>query len=108
MRRYTTASIPLRVPLDITGANIYVTFKQGSYELEKTNDDMTVAYDSETGRTVLTVNLTQEETSAFVMGKKTRVQVNWIFSDGTRDATVTKGIDISDNLKDEVITYVDD
>lgn len=105
MRRYTTPTLPLTVPLDITAADICVTLKQGSYELEKTNDDVTMSYDPETGKTTLVVTLTQEETGAFTAEKKATVQVNWIFSDGSRDASNARRIDIVENLKDEVMTY---
>lgn len=107
MRRYTTPTLPMTVPVDLTGADIYVTIKQGQRKLQKTGADVVSVYDSESGKTTLSVTLTQEETGAFLAEKKAYVQVNWIFSDGTRDATNIKQIDVSENLIAEVIRYAD-
>jgi len=107
MRRYTTPNLPMTVPVDLTGADIYVTIKQGQRKLQKTGADVISVYDAESGKTTLTVTLTQEETGAFLAEKKAYVQVNWIFSDGTRDATNIKQIDVSENLIAEVIRYAD-
>ena len=107
MKRFTTPSIPMTVPVDLTGADIYVTIKQGQRKLQKTGADVISVYDAESGKTTLTVTLTQEETGAFLAEKKAYVQVNWIFSDGTRDATNIKQIDVSENLIAEVIRYAD-
>ena len=107
MRRFTTPTLPMTVPIDLTGAEIHVTIKQGARKIQKTGTDVTAIYDSESGKTELSVSLTQEETGAFFAEKKAYVQVNWIFSDGTRDATDIKQIDVSENLIAEVITYGD-
>lgn len=107
MRRFTTPSIPMTVPVDVTGADIYVTIKQGPKKLQKTGEDVVSVYDSESGKTTLTVTLTQEETGAFLAEKSATIQVNWIFSDGTRDATNIKKIEVSENLLSEVIQYAD-
>lgn len=107
MRRYTTPTIPMTVPVDLTGAEIHVTIKQGARKLEKTGSDVTVVYDSESGKTELSVSLTQEETGLFVAEKKVYVQVNWIFQNGIRDATNIKQISVSENLISEVIDYGD-
>ena len=107
MRRYTTPTLPMTVPVDLTGAEIHVTIKQGARKIQKTGADVTAVYDSESGKTELSVSLTQEETGAFLAEKKAYVQVNWIFENGTRDATNIKQIDVSENLIAEVITYGD-
>ena len=75
--------------------------------IQKTGTDVVSVYDSESGKTELSVSLSQEETGAFLAGRRAEVQVNWIFSDGTRDATNIKQIDVSENLIAEVITYGD-
>lgn len=95
----------MTVPVDLTGAEIHVTIKQGARKIQKTGTDIVSVYDSESGKTELSVSLSQEETGAFLAEKKAYVQVNWIFSDGTRDATNIKPIDVSENLIAEVITY---
>lgn len=107
MRRFTTPALPMTVPVDLTGADIYVTIKQGQRKLQKTGSDVISVYDSESGKTTLAMTLTQEETGQFLSEKKAYVQVNWIFADGTRDATNIKQIDVSENLIAEVITYGD-
>ena len=107
MRRYTTPTLPMNVPIDLTGAEIHVSIKQGVRKIQKTGTDVVSVWDAESGKTTLSVTLTQEETGAFLAGKKAEVQVNWIFSDGTRDATNIKQIDVSENLIAEVITYGD-
>lgn len=107
MRRYTTPTVPMTVPVDLTGAEIHVTIKQGARKIQKTGADVVSVYDSESGKTELSVSLTQEETGTFLAEKKAYVQVNWIFSNGIRDATNIKQIDVSENLIAEVITYGD-
>lgn len=107
MRRYTTPTLPMTVPVDLTGAEIHVTIKQGARKIQKTGTDIVSVWDAESGKTTLSVTLTQEETGAFIAGRKAEVQVNWIFADGTRDATNIKPIDVSENLIAEVITYGD-
>lgn len=107
MRRFTTPALPMTVPVDLTGADIYVTIKQGPRKLQKTGSDVVFVYDSESGKTTLTVTLTQEETGAFLAEKTATVQVNWIFSDGIRSATNIKKIDVTENLLNEVIEYGD-
>lgn len=107
MRRFTTPALPMTVPVDLTGADIYVTIKQGQRKLQKTGSDVISVYDSESGKTTLTVTLTQEETGAFLVEKSATIQVNWIFEDGTRSATNIKKIDVTENLLNEVIGYGD-
>ena len=107
MRRYTTPTLPMTVPVDLTGAEIHVTIKQGARKIQKTGADVVSVYDSESGKTELSVSLTQEETGAFLAEKKAYVQVNWILENGIRDATNIKQIDVSENLIAEVITYGD-
>lgn len=107
MRRYTTPTLHMTVPVDLTGAEIHVTIKQGARKIHKTGADVVSVYDSESRKTELSVSLSQEETGAFLAGKKAEVQVNWIFPNGIRDATNIKQIDVSENLISEVITYGD-
>lgn len=107
MRRFTTPTLPMTVPVDLTGAEIHVTIKQGQRKIQKTGSDVISVYDSESGKTTLTVTLTQEETGVFLAEKPATIQVNWIFSDGTRDATNIKKTDVSENLLSEVIRYGD-
>lgn len=70
MRRYTTPTLHMTVHVDLTGAEIHVTIKQGARKLEKTGADVVSAYDSESGKTELSVSLTQEETGTFLAEKR--------------------------------------
>ena len=57
MRRYTTPTLPMTVPVDLTGAEIHVMIKQGARRIEKTGADVVSVYDSESGNTELSVSL---------------------------------------------------
>jgi hypothetical protein len=59
----------MTVPVDLTGAEIHVTIKQGARKIQKTGTDIVSVYDSESGKTELSVSLMQEETGAFLAGK---------------------------------------
>lgn len=108
MRRFTTPTLPLSVPVDLTGADVRVSIKQGQRKLLKQDEDIIgLTYDSETGKTTFSVRLSQEETGAFGAEKQVTIQANWIFADGTRDATNIKKIDVAENLLNEVIEYDD-
>lgn len=50
-RRYTTPTLPMTVPVDLTGAEIHVTIKQGARKIQKTGTDVVSVYDSESGKT---------------------------------------------------------
>lgn len=105
MRRYTTPTLTMIVPLNIVGADIRVSIKQSSHKIQKSGSAVTAVYDSEKGATELAVSLSQEETGMFSAGGQAQVQVNWIKSDGTRDATEIKTVSITENLLNEVIGY---
>lgn len=106
MIRYTTPTLPMTVPVDITGADIRVSIEQGATrKILKEGTDVTATYNSTAGVTELSVSLTQAETGMLLAGRQAKVQVNWIFANGVRDATLVKTIDISENLLNEVIEY---
>lgn len=103
MIRYTTPTITLEVPKDITSnTNVYVSLKQGNVQkdVKVAAANMTVS----NGITTITVSLTQEDTAKFTAGTCT-AQVNWITSEGKRDSTGQARIKIEDNLLDRVIAY---
>lgn len=105
MRRFTTPILPLSVPVDLTGADVRVSIKQGQRKLLKQDDDIIgLSYDSETGKTSFFIKLTQGETGAF-LNDRAFIQANWIFADGTRGATNIKRIEFTENLLNEVIEY---
>lgn len=63
-------------------ANVYATFRQASKTLTKTGEDIDV------DGNVVGVYLTQEETLGFSESPQTEVQLNWVYSDGSRAASV--------------------
>ena len=103
MIRYTTPLLILRVPTKIEDADVFVTIKQNSVVISQKIDYDDISYDDET--TVINVFLNQEQTSQFHANTFASIQVNWITSDGQRDATIKKKIDITDNLLDREIQY---
>ena len=111
MINYTTPTIYLTVEnVDLSGQkDVYVSLEQFGLELTKSGEDITVStttHDQITD-TNISVPLTQEESAAFEFGKEVQVQVNWIDSQGVRDATEIKKIKVFRNLLDEVISYGD-
>jgi hypothetical protein len=86
--------------VDLTQASkIVVSFKQdaGNVDLRKSGDDIVVTEKQ------VSVYLTQEETLPFVTGKPIRIQINWVYANRSRSATVIKTISVSENLIQEVI-----
>lgn len=99
MKRFTTPTITLTVEgIDLTKYKLYVTFKQGYIKFTKT--DVTASADN--GNTVITVNLTQEETGKLKKGS-CKVQINWMDDNGRRNAVDIGVIEVDENLLDEVI-----
>lgn len=108
MINYTTPTIRLIVEgKDITANDIRVTLEQGKTELTKKGTDLTVqavthgqVTDSE-----ITFVLSQTESGAFDFNRSVSIQVNWITSDGVREATNIQTLPVMRNLLDEVIEY---
>lgn len=105
MRKYTTPTLVMSIPADLTDAHVYVTIKQDKRKIEKSGTDVIFVYDPTSEKTELSVTLTQEETGQFYAEDHACVQVNWIFTDGTRQATNIERIKVLENLKVGVITY---
>lgn len=104
MRRYTTPTIGLCIEgIDITDADIYVTFESKDNTVTVKNPD--AAY--ENGNTIIECPLTQEQTASFGLTNQVVVQVNWVYSNGKRNATEIKAVSISDNLIEKVVEYGD-
>lgn len=105
MRRGSTPSVTLIIPgIDLTDATVRVAVSQGSALMVKTGSQVTVAYDSTTEKTTLTVPYSQQDTLSFTPGRA-QVQVRWIFSDGSADGTNIKSVMITPVLEDGVIEY---
>ena len=113
MIRYTTPALEYLVEgVDLTqGQDVYVSFEQelpcGTISLEKHNSDlnMTTETHGQNTDTKIIVTFAQEESAKFAPEAPILVKVNWIDSDGVRDATETVVIYAEDNLLDRVITY---
>ena len=84
--------------LDMTlPAKVWVTFSTPDEREIVTKEGSEV--ETETDR--VSVTLSQEET--FKLTKETKVQINWIYSDGSRDASKKITIMTESNLKNEVL-----
>lgn len=85
MIRYTTPSIILRVPVDITDADkVVATFAQWNVRVDK--EIPKSAMTLQDGRTVMELSLSQTETGRFKPYRKITVQVNF-YRNGYRGAT---------------------
>ena len=103
MIRFTTPTHVHKVKgIDLTGCDVYVSYEQGLTSVDIKAQDL--SYDGED--TTVTVPLTQLQTSKFRVGKVT-VQINWVHSDGKRNAVGTKEMEISRNLMQKVVKYGD-
>ena len=101
MIRYTTPTLQLIIEADLTGADVYATFRQACRELTKQNPTATV----DEGVTTLSIPFTQEETADFADNLPVSVQVNWITPGGPRNATEIATFRTFANLLDEMIAY---
>ena len=104
MIQYTTPTNTHIVKgIDLTGCDVWVSYEQGKVEVDIKASD--ISFDGED--TTLSVTLTQEQTASFRVGKVTH-QVNWVYPDGSRDATNQKIITVEPNLLNKVVNYGDD
>lgn len=101
--QYTSPSIPFVVDIDLTDAQILVTFEQGDITLTKRASDVVVTE----GTTSFIIDLEQAETAEFNIQKPVEVQINWIYINGKRGATEPRMFPVLKNLLDEVISYGD-
>lgn len=106
MINYTTPTISLVVEgTDISTHDVYVTLEQGKKKLTKSGADLHITTEThgQTTDTNITMTLTQEESASFDYNRNVAIQVNYITSQGVRDATEMKNIGVMRNLLDEVI-----
>lgn len=100
MVRGTTPTFQLKITdddVDLTQAtNVYATFKQLGFQIDKSGDDLVV-----TAKQV-DVYLSQEETLQFAEGD-IEIQLNWTYGDGSRAATKIKRVSIGKNLIGRVL-----
>lgn len=102
MRRYTTPFQELYIPgIDLTGADIYVTYADLHGNVIITKTDVQAEYD-DTG-TSISVRLTQEQSILFKANQEYQVQVNWM-TGNDRAATCIAHFKVVDNLLKEILT----
>lgn len=100
IRKWTSPTQELTVEgINLTSADVYVTFRQDGNTLTFSGEDLTMAYTEPD--TTITVHLTQEQTGAF-NSKLILVQVNWV-QDGQRNATNIVSFKPMENLYKQVI-----
>lgn len=103
MIQYTTPTHSYVVEgIDLSGCDMWVSYQQGDAKLDV--KATTVSYDGID--TTATVNLSQEQTGAFEPGT-VKVQLNWVYPNGKRDAVSVKSIDVGRNLIPRVMGYGD-
>lgn len=104
MIRYTTPTLILEVPKDLTNVDVYVSLEQNGELLDPIKigtddkhfcDDVTKIY----------VHFDQNTTGKFKPGASLRMQINWIDSNGIREATDVRTVSVTDNLLEEVLSY---
>lgn len=78
----TTPTKPITVDADLSGLKIYLTFKNGSKLITKTNDDLSLEYQAEPPKTTITAILTQAETLSFAPNSTVEIQVRAVDDSG--------------------------
>lgn len=97
--RGTTPYAEIKVDgVDLSSIDVmWLTFKQGSLEITKTLDDVTI--DSDT----ITVHFTQEETLKFSSRSRVSIQMRFLIGTEANKSNVVT-VEVSDILKDGVIS----
>lgn len=103
MRRGSTPTNVFTVPFDLSQATVYISYEQGKrVVVEKTGEDL--IFDHSEDYTI-TVNLTQEDTLAFVPGE-VLIQIRYVFPTGDADASNIIRTTAERIIKDGVINAV--
>lgn len=103
-KRGSTPTNTFNCNVDLTGATVFVSYAQrGTVIVEKTGNDLTITA-TDTGSAV-ELTLTQAETLRFQSGNVVDIQIRYVMSDGTADASNIIKVDAERILKDGVITY---
>lgn len=99
IRKWTTPTQSFIIDdVDLTSADVYVTFKQGENDYTFSGDDLTVTYDGT--NTTISVALEESFTGGLEEGI-VAVQINWR-TEGQRDATFIEYIKVMPNLMGEI------
>lgn len=102
MIRFTTPVLALKVPVDLTGCDVWISLAQGHERLNIKAADVTCGETS-----VIRYPMSQSDTAGFKAGRPLTVQVNWISADGDRQATRQRQIVLNDNLLAKEVEYGD-
>jgi hypothetical protein len=106
IERGTTQEITVTIRgWDLTGSDIYVTFKQGSKSVTKKELD-SVTFSNNATKIVLT--LSQQETMSFDNNRAGLVQARWLDAQGIARKTKTAPFEVDDLLYEAVLTKDDD
>lgn len=101
MRKWTTPTDTIIVDdIDLTGCDVYATYSQGISSITKKVEPKAIE-----GGTELNVTFTQKETARFRPGPA-KIQVNYVFPNGERDATKTAYVEVTENLLAKEVKYV--
>lgn len=103
MIRYTTPTLILRVPVKLEDVEIYVSLRQKEICINRAVADGDVSI--EDGKTIIKVYYTQKETAKLRKNVPAEVQVNWVYQDGSRNATRMKEVLVTDNLFNKEVDY---
>lgn len=90
----------------VADATVYVTIGQGDVKITKTNrnNDPSVSVETVGEDTKISVILSQADTLRLRPGAG-RVQVRWIFEDGTAGASEMGYVEVGETMYKDVISY---
>ena len=106
IERGTTQEVTITIiGWNLTGCDIYVTFKQGARKVtRKTMDSVTYANNA----TKIVLTLTQQETLTFEDKKSGLVQLRWVEPDGSARKSRTAPFEVDELLYEAVLVKDDD
>lgn len=99
--RATTPTFVLALPesIDLGEAhNVYASFRANGAQITKTGAELEIDGNE------VSVRLTQTDTLGWFPGQKLEIQLNWVYSDGSRVATEVAQVDITKQLLAEVLS----
>lgn len=102
MTRGTTPTNIFGVGIDLREANVYITYMQGNrtlFEKRETDGGVLVT------ETTVQVRLSQEETLLFDPRWKVKMQLRYVFPDGSSDASEIMTARVYDVLKEGPLEY---
>ena len=99
MKRGTTPINTFKTNIDLTGSTVFVTYSQGGkVVLEKTGEALEVTEEA------VVTRLSQRDTLGFAATEKVRIQIRYVFPDGTAGASNIMAVEVGDILKDGEIS----